>query len=215
MPRWHLCAPLRRRTVPPPPLAHVCGAAAAFRQDNYTALHCAVIQCRASCVESLLKAGADASLKTNVSDGHEGSGRGGVGLRGGRRGPAQAPHRFSAPPSSCPLSPLRRPPPPPSALSRRRMASDARRRWTSPSARTARLMNFSSRTSWRTPLRLARPWSWWRALSSRLQPLRRAIRQSPRWLAELSASTAPPLHFTSLKSRTPLFGGRPRALSKN
>ena len=61
-------APLR--TVPPPPLAHGCGAAAAFRQDNYTALHCAVIQCRASCVESLLKAGADASLKTNVSDGH-------------------------------------------------------------------------------------------------------------------------------------------------
>ena len=99
----HLCAPLRRRTVPPPPLAHVCGAAAAFRQDNYTALHCAVIQCRASCVESLLKAGADASLKTNVSDGHEGSGRGGVGLRGGRRGPAQAPHRFSAPPSFCHL----------------------------------------------------------------------------------------------------------------
>ena len=61
-------APLR--TVPPPPLAHGCGAAAAFRQDNYTALHWAVIAGRAPCVESLLKAGADASLKTNVSDGH-------------------------------------------------------------------------------------------------------------------------------------------------
>eukprot|EP00964_Phaeocystis_antarctica_P047296 scaffold27359_cov53-Phaeocystis_antarctica.AAC.3 len=116
-------------------------------------------------------------------------GRGvGVGLRGGRTGPAQAPHRLSAPPSSCPFSPLRRPPPPPSPPPRRRMA---RRRWTSPSARTARLMNFSSRTSWRTPLRLARPWSWWRALSSRLHEASTPAKSARGWLS--SASTASPL----------------------
>ena len=103
------CAPLPPYPNPypaaatPVPLTHVCGAAAAFRQDKYTALHCAVFNGRAPCVESLLKAGADASLKTNVSDGVKGRGVG-VGLRGGRRGPAQAPQRFSAPPSFCPLS---------------------------------------------------------------------------------------------------------------
>ena len=95
--------PPQAPTHPPPPLTHLCGAAAAFRQDKYTALHCAVFNGRAPCVESLLKAGADASLKTNVSDGVKGRGVG-VGLRGGRRGPAQAPQRFSAPPSFCPLS---------------------------------------------------------------------------------------------------------------
>eukprot|EP00964_Phaeocystis_antarctica_P159288 scaffold130269_cov36-Phaeocystis_antarctica.AAC.1 len=53
-------------------------AAAASRQGGETALHCVAFNGHASCVESLLKAGADASLKDKVSGGAEG--------RGGRRG---------------------------------------------------------------------------------------------------------------------------------
>ena len=80
---------------PPPPLTRVCGAAAASRQGNMTALHCAVFNGRAPCVESLLKAGADASLADTVSYGAERGLRSeawGVGARSGAErgsGPAQ------------------------------------------------------------------------------------------------------------------------------
>jgi hypothetical protein len=93
----------------PPAAAHprvcACGAAAASRQRKRTALHKAAFGGRAPCVESLLKAGADASLKNGVSDGAEGLG----GRRGGGGpGPcSQAPRRLSAPPSPPPLSPPR------------------------------------------------------------------------------------------------------------
>ena len=66
------------------PLTRVCGAAAASRQSKYTALHFAAMMGEVPCVKSLLKAGADASLKDGVSDGAEGrgGGRSGVGARG-------------------------------------------------------------------------------------------------------------------------------------
>ena len=110
---------------PPPPRSSACvGPRAAPRQINWTALHHAAAFGRADCVESLLKAGADASLKDdgadNVSDGAEGRGgrHCGVGARawggGGGRGPEQAPRRLSAPPSPRPLLPGRPPLPPPS-----------------------------------------------------------------------------------------------------
>jgi len=52
----------------------VCAAAAASRQDKWTALHLAAHYGHAPCVEALLKAGADARLKDEVREGAEGSG---------------------------------------------------------------------------------------------------------------------------------------------
>ena len=85
-----------------------------------TVLHDAALYGHASCVESLLKAGADASLKNEVSDGAEGQGerRCGVGARRGAgvgegalcRRRAASPRRLSAPPCSRPLPPGRPPP---------------------------------------------------------------------------------------------------------
>ena len=98
-------------TRPParPPLTRVCGAAAASRQHKWTALHEAAHKSHAPCVESLLKAGADASLRNEVSDGAEGQGgrRGGVGARGWgwggggalRRRRAASPRRPQPPPA--------------------------------------------------------------------------------------------------------------------
>ena len=56
----------------PPPIVRVCAAAAASRQSQRTALHSAADNGHAPCVEALLKAGADARLKNDVSDGAEG-----------------------------------------------------------------------------------------------------------------------------------------------
>jgi len=142
--------PARRRSP-----ACVCGAAAPPRQGKRTALHIAASRGHAPCAESLIKAGTDASLKGEVSDGAEGRGGrrgGGFGARGqgggcGGRGPcSQASRRLSAPPSPRPLPPgaaasTSAPPPP-----RRRMAT---RRWTKPRTITAR----RSSSSWRTLLR--------------------------------------------------------------
>jgi len=125
--------PARRRSP-----ACVCGAAAASRQRKMTALHEAAHYGHAPCVESLLKAGADASLKNGVSDGAEGRGgrRGGVGARGrargGGEGPcSQAPRRLSAP-----RSPRSRPLPPRAAASTSSLPpprlSMAGWRWTTP-----------------------------------------------------------------------------------
>ena len=55
--------PARRRRSP------AFGATAASRQAEITALHRAAYSGQAPCVESLLKAGADASLEDKVSDG--------------------------------------------------------------------------------------------------------------------------------------------------
>ena len=76
-----------------------------------TVLHDAALYGHASCVESLLKAGADASLKNEVSDGAEGRGGRRVGSgRGTERGRGGALCR------RCAASPRRpgcpRPPPP-------------------------------------------------------------------------------------------------------
>jgi len=79
-------APATRPPHPPPlTRACACGAAAACQPDKTTALHNAAFHKHAPCVELLLKAGADASLKDDVSDGAEGRGgrRGGFGARGG------------------------------------------------------------------------------------------------------------------------------------
>ena len=54
-----------------PPLTRVCAAAAASRQIKNTALHWAATRRHAPCVESLLKAGADASIEDKVRDGAE------------------------------------------------------------------------------------------------------------------------------------------------
>ena len=140
--------------TPPATTAHprVCGAAAASRQGKLTALHYAADEGHAPCVESLLKAGADASLKDRVSDGAEGraGGRRGWSGRGwGGRGPAQAPRRLSAPPRPSPAPPgaaasTSAPPPP-----RRRRA---RRRWASPrKSSTRRSITRRLSRSWRTP----------------------------------------------------------------
>ena len=93
-----------------PPLTRVCGAAAASRQYHRTALHWAAYGGHAPCVASLLKAGADASLKDEVSDGAEGRGgeAWGVGARGGGGGGGGALRRrraASPPPPSLPPSP--------------------------------------------------------------------------------------------------------------
>ena len=66
-----------------PPLIRVCVATAMFWQAKcydakFTALHFAAKNGHAPCAESLLKAGAEASLKNKVSDGAAG--------RGGRHG---------------------------------------------------------------------------------------------------------------------------------
>jgi len=100
--------PARRRSP-----ACVCGAAAASRQDKNTSLHKAAKNGHAPCVESLLKAGADANLKDGVSDGAEGRGGrrgGGSGKGAGRElwgeGPCSlTPRRLSAPPPPPPLPP--------------------------------------------------------------------------------------------------------------
>jgi len=52
----------------------VCAAAPASRQYKQTALHHAAYNGHAPCVEALLKAGADARVKDEVSDGAEGRG---------------------------------------------------------------------------------------------------------------------------------------------
>ena len=67
---------VRLQTPParlPPPLTppRVCPAAAS-PQTKKTALHLAAYVGHAPCVEVLLEAGADASLKDEVSDGTEG-----------------------------------------------------------------------------------------------------------------------------------------------
>ena len=86
------CAPLPPYPNPypaaatPVPLTHVCGAAAASRQVKMTAMHLAADEGHTPCVESLLEAGADASLKDIVSDGAEGRGGRPVGGRGEGRG---------------------------------------------------------------------------------------------------------------------------------
>ena len=59
---------------PPPPLTRVRAAAPASRQRKMTALHKAACNGHAPCVEALLKAGADARVKDEVSDGAEGRG---------------------------------------------------------------------------------------------------------------------------------------------
>ena len=107
--------PARRRSP-----ACVCGAAAASRQSKRTALHYAAYNGQTSCVESLLKAGADASLKDEVSDGAEGRGgrREGVGARGqgggcGGRGPVHRRRAASLRRPAPGLLPPGRPPPPP------------------------------------------------------------------------------------------------------
>ena len=71
---------IRLRHPPPAAAAHsrVWGGRPASRQLTRTALHLAADNGHAPCVESLLKARADASLKDYVSNGAEG--------RGGRRG---------------------------------------------------------------------------------------------------------------------------------
>jgi len=148
-------APRLRHPPPalPPAAAHprVCGAAAASRQNKRTALHCAAYWGHAPCAESLLKAGADASLKDTVSDGAKGrggrrgggrgEGRGGGGRRGPITGvapPLRAAHPQPSPPRGRP------PPPPPLPPPRRRVAT---RRWTAPRRGTTR----RSSRSWRTP----------------------------------------------------------------
>ena len=106
------------------PLTRVCGAAAASRQSKNTALHFAAFNGHAPCFKSLLEAGADASLKDQVSNGAEGRGgrRGGWVGRGAGRGWVRglactgAAPPLSAPPSPRPLPPGRPPPPPPSPL---------------------------------------------------------------------------------------------------
>jgi len=107
--------PARRRSP-----ACVCGAAAASRQEKRTALHEAARYGHAPCVDSLLKAGADASLKDEVSDGAEGRGgrREGVGARGqgggcGGRGPVHRRRAASLRRPAPGLLPPGRPPPPP------------------------------------------------------------------------------------------------------
>ena len=116
---------MRPPSRPPPSFTRVCGAAAASRQGKMAVLHEAALYGHACCVESLLKAGANASLKNEVSGGAEG--RGGKRLGSGRgtervwgRGLVQASRRLSAPPCPRPLpsSPgCLYPPPPPSPLS--------------------------------------------------------------------------------------------------
>jgi len=154
---WGVASAAGTRHPPAPPAAahpRVCGGtAAASRQNKVTALHIAAYYGHAPCAESLIKAGADASLKDMVSDGTEGRGgrRGGGSGRRGRGGGlwgegacSQAPRRLSAPRSHRPLPPgaaastSSLPPP------RRRKA---RRRWTAPRGGSAR----RSSRSWRTP----------------------------------------------------------------
>ena len=143
---------VRPPSRPPPSFTRVCGAAAASRQGKMAVLHEAALYGHACCVESLLKAGANASLKNEVSGGAEG--RGGKRLGSGRgtervwgRGLVQASRRLSAPPCPRPLpsSPgcLYPPLPPPPSPCR----SGARRLWTSPSRKTTRRPS----GSWRTP----------------------------------------------------------------
>ena len=99
---------MRPPSRPPPSFTRVCGAAAASRQGKMAVLHEAALYGHACCVESLLKAGANASLKNEVSGGAEG--RGGKRLGSGRgtervwgRGLVQASRRLSAPPCPRPL----------------------------------------------------------------------------------------------------------------
>ena len=130
---------------PPPPLTRVCAAAPASRQYGNTALHLAAYWGRAPCVEALLKAGADARLKTKVRDGAEGRG----GRRKGAWGGGALRRRRAAPP--------RRPQPPPSPSAaaattftpspRFPVGRMATRRWTTPRRRGTR----RSSRSWRTP----------------------------------------------------------------
>ena len=125
---------------PPQPLTRVCGTAVASRQGKVAVLHDAALFGHASCVESLLKAGADVSLKNEVSDCTEGRGGGrwGGSGRGAEQGVGGALCRRSAPlsrgaaASMPPLHQLSTPPPP---LPRR---SGSRRRWTLPGRKTTR-----------------------------------------------------------------------------
>ena len=150
-------------TRPParPPLTRVCGAAAASRQHKWTALHEAAHKSHAPCVESLLKAGADASLEDEVSDGAEGQGgrRGGVGARGWgwggggalRRRRAASPRRPQPPPSAPGAGASTSAPPP--------RRSEAARRRTAPWRRGTRRSSSSWRTTkWHRHRRAAPEW---------------------------------------------------------
>ena len=116
---------------------------AASRQTKSTALHMAAARNHAPCLESLLEAGADASLKDHVSDGANmaewwGRGEGAGWVCGCGEGPCAG----NAPPlraarSPRPLLPRRAAASTSTPLpSRRRVAS---RRWTSPRSRTTRI----------------------------------------------------------------------------
>ena len=87
--RHHLTTVLLARVGRP-------GFRVAVSRSVNTALVLAAAEGHAPCVASLLKAGADASLENNVSDGAEG--RGGEAGRGGGRGLRRR-RRLSAPPS--------------------------------------------------------------------------------------------------------------------